>query len=72
MLSKVGAVRGESSWIPVDVKEVGRIATSTVDLDPETAAKVLALVKQLDDHHEVRSVASNFTPPQEALAHDKG
>jgi YebC/PmpR family DNA-binding regulatory protein len=58
----------ERNGIPVDVKEVGRIPTSTVELDADTAAKVRSLMKQLDDHAEVKSVASNFKTPQEALA----
>jgi len=61
----------EKHGIPVDVKEIGRIPTSSVDLDPQTAAKVLALLEQLDDHSDVKSVASNFNLPLEALVEGK-
>ena len=71
LLGKVSAAL-ERHKIPVDVKEIGRIPTSTVELDANTAAKVLALMKQLDDHHEVKSVTSNIKTPQEALAGAKG
>ena len=49
-----------------------RIPTSYVDLDAQTAPKVLALMERLDDHDDVQSVASNFNIPQEALANSGG
>ncbi|HEX4142924.1 MAG TPA: YebC/PmpR family DNA-binding transcriptional regulator [Pirellulales bacterium] len=61
----------EKHGIPVDVKEIGRIPTSSVDLDAQTAAKVLELLERLDDHNDVKSVASNFNIPLEALAEEK-
>jgi YebC/PmpR family DNA-binding regulatory protein len=70
LLGQVSAAL-ETHGIPVDVKEIGRIPTSSVDLDAQTAAKVLALLEQLDDHNDVRSVASNFNIPQEALVDGK-
>jgi len=69
-LGKVSAAL-EKHGIPLDVKEIARIPTSNVDLDGETAAKVLALMEQLDDHEDVQRVAANFHIPQEALADHK-
>jgi YebC/PmpR family DNA-binding regulatory protein len=51
-----------------EVSEIARIPTSTVDLDAETARKVLKLMEALDDHDDVQSVASNFNIPAEAMA----
>ncbi|HEX4142614.1 MAG TPA: YebC/PmpR family DNA-binding transcriptional regulator [Pirellulales bacterium] len=61
----------ETRSIPVDAKQIARIPTSYVDLDAQTAPKVLALMERLDDHDDVQSVASNFNIPQEALADSK-
>ncbi len=51
-----------------EVSEISRIPTSTVDLDADTARKVLKLMEALDDHDDVQSVASNFNIPAEAMA----
>jgi YebC/PmpR family DNA-binding regulatory protein len=61
----------ETHGIPVEVKEIARIPTSYVDLDAQTAPKVLALMERLDDHDDVQNVASNFNIPQEALTDSK-
>lgn len=58
--------------IEPDVSQIMRIPTSTVELDAETARKVLALMERLDDHDDVQSVSSNFNIPQEALAEVQG
>jgi YebC/PmpR family DNA-binding regulatory protein len=58
----------DTSAIPTDDRQIMRIPTSYVDLDAQTAPKVLALMERLDDHDDVQSVASNFNIPQEALA----
>jgi YebC/PmpR family DNA-binding regulatory protein len=52
----------------LEVSEIARIPSSTVDLDAETARKVLKLMEALDDHDDVQSVASNFNIPAEAMA----
>src|SRR5580698_8913922 len=54
--------------IQTELSEISRIPTSTVDLDAETARKVLVLMERLDDHDDVQSVSSNFNIPQDALA----
>jgi YebC/PmpR family DNA-binding regulatory protein len=49
-------------------KQVARIPSNTVDLDVDTARKVLKLVELLDDHDDVQNVSANFNLPAEALA----
>jgi len=63
----VDAALKEKSIQP-ELAEISRIPTSTVDLDAETAKKVLALMERLDDHDDVQSVSSNFNIPQGAMA----
>lgn len=58
----------EAAGITPEVKEISRIPKNTVDLDAETARKVLKLVEALDDHDDVQSVAANFNIPDEAMA----
>lgn len=58
--------------IQPDVNEITRIPNSTIDLDAETARKVLRLMEKLDDHDDVQSVSANFNIPQEALAEIEG
>jgi YebC/PmpR family DNA-binding regulatory protein len=54
--------------IPIDAQEIARVPKSTVELDAETARKVLKLMEQLDDHDDVQAVSSNFSIPEEAMA----
>ena len=42
--------------------------TSSVDLDVNTARKVLKLLEALDDHDDVQNVSSNFNVSEEAMA----
>jgi YebC/PmpR family DNA-binding regulatory protein len=58
--------------IATEISEIARIPNSTIDLDAETARKVLKLMEKLDDHDDVQSVSSNFNIPQEALAEIEG
>lgn len=51
-----------------EVNEITRIPTTTVDLDADTARKVLKLLERLDDHDDVQSVSSNFNITDEAMA----
>jgi YebC/PmpR family DNA-binding regulatory protein len=54
----------KAKGIQPELSQISRIPTSTVDLDAETARKVLALMERLDDHDDVQSVSSNFNIPQ--------
>jgi len=54
--------------LELEVAEISNIPKSTVDLDVDTARKVLKLMEKLDDHDDVQNVSSNFNIPDEALA----
>ena len=56
----------ESQGIAIEMKEISRVPSSTVDVDAETAVSVMKLLEKLEDHDDVQSVASNvnFTPEQ--------
>lgn len=58
----------ERAEIAVELREITRIPSSTVELDVEAARKVLKLVEKLDDHDDVQSVSANFNIPDEAMA----
>jgi YebC/PmpR family DNA-binding regulatory protein len=58
---KAHAIQPESS-------QIVRIPNSTIDLDPDTARKVLDLLEKLDDHDDVQSVSANFNVTPETLA----
>ena len=58
----------QAAKITTEVAELNRLPNDTVDLDVDTARKVLKLVDQLDDHDDVQSVAANFNIPDEAMA----
>lgn len=53
--------------LQLDVSQITRIPTNTVDLDVETGRSVLKLMEKLDDHDDVQSVSANFNIPEEAL-----
>ncbi|MCA9190963.1 MAG: YebC/PmpR family DNA-binding transcriptional regulator [Planctomycetales bacterium] len=50
----------EQAKIPLDIKEISRIPQTTVDVDTETAQRVLKLLETLEDHDDVQSVATNL------------
>jgi YebC/PmpR family DNA-binding regulatory protein len=54
--------------IEAELAEISNIPNSTVDLDVETARKVLKLMEKLDDHDDVQRVIANFNIPDEAMA----
>ena len=56
----------EAQGIPIEVKEVARVPSSTVEVDTETAVTLMKLLEKLEDHDDVQSVASNvnFSPEQ--------
>lgn len=58
----------DSAAISTEVREVAQIPSSTVDLDAETARKVLRLMEQLDDHDDIQSVAANFHIADDAVS----
>jgi YebC/PmpR family DNA-binding regulatory protein len=58
----------DAAGINVEMKQITNIPKSTVDLDAETARKVLKLMEALDDHDDVQSVSANFNIPEETMA----
>jgi YebC/PmpR family DNA-binding regulatory protein len=58
----------EAAGVTVESKQLTSIAKSTVDLDADTARKVLKLMETLDDHDDVQSVSANFNIPDETMA----
>ena len=58
----------KAAEIATEVAEITRIPNDTVDLDADTARKVLKLMEALDDHDDVQKVAANFNIPEEAMA----
>jgi YebC/PmpR family DNA-binding regulatory protein len=62
----------EQKGIRCEVSEITRIPQSTIDLDVDTARKVLALMEKLDDHDDVQNVSANFNIPEEAMAEIEG
>jgi YebC/PmpR family DNA-binding regulatory protein len=67
VFSQVGDALRKAGIEP-DSGEVTRIAKDYVDLDADTARKVLKLMERLDDHDDVQSVAANFNIPDEVAA----
>jgi YebC/PmpR family DNA-binding regulatory protein len=57
-----------AAGVEPEMSQVTRIPNTTVELDLETARKVLKLMEQLDDHDDVQTVAANFKVPDEAMA----
>ena len=71
VFAEVGTGLSAKGIVP-EVSEITRIPNATIDLDAETARKVLKLMEKLDDHDDVQSVSANFNIPQEALAEIQG
>ena len=58
----------ERAKVEIETSELDRLPNDTVDLDVDTARKVLKLMEELDDHDDVQKVAANFNIPDEAMA----
>jgi transcriptional/translational regulatory protein YebC/TACO1 len=58
----------EAGGITIEMKEVTRVPSSTVEVDAETAISVMKLLEKLEDHDDVQSVASNVNFTAEQLA----
>ncbi len=57
----------QQAGIETEMCELNRIPNDTIDLDVDTARKVLKMVEKLDDHDDVQKVASNFNLPEEVI-----
>jgi len=54
--------------IETEVSELALIPKDTVDLEADTARKVLKLMEKLDDHDDVQNVSANFNIPDDVMA----
>ena len=57
----------QQAGIEIDMQQLTRIPSTTIDLDATTAKKVLRLMEKLDDHDDVQSVSSNFNISDEVM-----
>ncbi len=57
-----------AAGITPEMNQISRLPSSTVDLDADTARKVLKMMERLDDHDDVQNVSANFNIPDEAMA----
>lgn len=57
----------ESASIEMEVKEIMRIASNTVDVDLDNAKTVLKLIETLEDHDDVQSVSTNLNYDNSAI-----
>jgi YebC/PmpR family DNA-binding regulatory protein len=58
----------EAAGVEVGMKQLTNVPNSTVDLDVNSARKVLKLMESLDDHDDVQNVSANFNIPDEVMA----
>ncbi len=58
----------QTAEIETEMAEFNRIPSETIDLDADTARKILKLIDNLDDHDDVQKVASNFNLTEEVMA----
>lgn len=58
----------ETHQVPVELKQLTNVPNSTVDLDADSARKMLKLMEVLDDHDDVQNVSANFNIPEETMA----
>ena len=58
----------KQAGIDPEASQLAKIPKTTVDLDADTARKVLKLMERLDDHDDVQSASANFNIPDEVMA----
>ncbi len=58
----------KNAGIQPEASQIAKTPQNTVDLDADTARKVLKLMERLDDHDDVQSVSANFNIPDEIMA----
>lgn len=58
----------EQAKIAIEMSQVTRIPQLQVDVDSETAKKVLKLLETLEDHDDVQAVSSNLNFESESVA----
>jgi len=58
----------DRAGLATEVRQLARLPQERIDLDTQTARKVLDLMERLDDHDDVQSVSANFNIPDQAMA----
>jgi YebC/PmpR family DNA-binding regulatory protein len=58
----------EAAKIPVELAEIQRVPSSTVDLDADASRRMLRLIEALEDQDDVQSVTANYNIPDEIMA----
>jgi len=58
----------EAASVPTEMAELARVATTTVELDAESARSVLKLMEALEDHDDIQNVFANFNIPEAVMA----
>lgn len=58
----------EEAGAVIEMKQIMRIPSNTVELDKETAKTVLKLLENLEDHDDVQSVSTNLKITDETLS----
>jgi YebC/PmpR family DNA-binding regulatory protein len=58
----------QKNHVPVVHSEITQLPKVAVDVDPESAKKVVRLIESLDDHDDVQNVYSNLNLTEELLA----
>ena len=62
----------EKAELEPTVKQVTRLPSNTVDLDVDSARRILKMMDALDDHDDVQNVSANFNIPDDAMAQLSG
>ena len=57
----------QTAEVTSEMSEVSRVAQTSVDLDADTAKKVLRLLEALDDHDDVQTVSTNLNITDEMI-----
>jgi YebC/PmpR family DNA-binding regulatory protein len=58
----------ESANLAIEMKEITRIPSTTVEVDDETAASIAKMLELLEDHDDIQSVSSNVSFTESQLA----
>ena len=57
----------QAAELAAEMSEVSRVAQMSVDLDSETAKRVLNLLEALDDHDDIQTVSTNLNITDEMM-----
>lgn len=58
----------ESHQVPIESAEIALVPTNTVQIEGESAHKLLRLLEALEDHEDVQHTYANFDMPEEVIA----